>query len=404
MGATRFVDRYGSVRALVLPPSGDEACVLPALALIGPRVLRKLRTPLALPAALLLLAACGSSDAGPIMLGAAGPWAEGYGAMNKRGIELALEHLNARSEHKTRPVEVVFRDDQANGIRAAAIAQEFVDNPTVLAVIGHVNSAAMVAAAKVYDGRLPAVATTATSPDLTGISPWTFRVISSDSANGLQLARFAAKLGRHRVAILYENNSYGRGLTESFTRHFSGRVVSVDPISDAGDQNFEPFVSYYGRVRPDLVFVAGTEASGITLVREVRRQRLDVDLLGGDGWTGLSVDTANAEGVWVGTPFTAEDPRSDARRFVDAFKTKFGYTPDGNAALAYDATMLLVHAVQTVGADRAKIRRFLATAGARDAYRGVTGTIRFQANGDPVAKSFVMTRIRRGALIVDARQ
>jgi branched-chain amino acid transport system substrate-binding protein len=154
-------------------------------------------------------------------------------------------------------------------------------------------------------------------------------------------------------------------------------------------------------VRPDLIFVAGTEASGITLVREIRRQGVDAELLGGDGWTGLSVDTANAEGVWVGTPFTAEDPRPDARRFVDAFRAKFGYTPDGNAALAYDATMLLVYAVQKAGADRARIRRFLASAGPRDAYRGVTGTIRFHPNGDPVAKSFVMTRIRRGALVVE---
>jgi branched-chain amino acid transport system substrate-binding protein len=355
-----------------------------------------------LSAALLFLAACSAGDARPIVLGAAGPWTEAYGAMNKRGIELALLHLNARAEHKARPVEVVFRDDQGSGAKAAAIAQEFVENPTVLAVVGHVNSGAMVAAAKVYDGKLPAVATTATSPELTGISPWTFRVISSDSANGLQLARFAAKLGRRRVAILYENNSYGRGLTESFRRHFTGQVVSSDPIGDGGDQNFEPFVSYYHRVRPDLVFVAGTEASGIALVREVRRQRLDVDLLGGDGWTGLSVDTANVEGVWVGTPFTAEDPRSDARRFVDAFKAKFGYTPDGNAALAYDATMLLVHAVQKVGADRAKIRRFLATASPRNVYHGVTGTIRFHPSGDPIAKSFVMTRIQRGALVVDA--
>lgn len=351
-----------------------------------------------------MVAACGSTDAGPIVLGAAGPWAEAYGAMNKRGIELALDHLNARPEHKDRPVHVVFRDDQGNGTNAIRIAQEFVENPTVLAVVGHVNSGAMVAAAKVYDGSLPAVATTATSPDLTGISPWTFRVISSDLANGLQLARFAAKLGRRRVAILYENNAYGRGLAESFTRHFTGEIVSRDPISDEADQNFEPFVSYYQRIQPDLIFVAGTDASGIAFLREVRRQRLEVDLLGGDGWTGLSVDTANAEGVWVGTPFTAEDPGPDARRFVDAFKTKFGYTPDGNAALAYDATMLLVHAVQKVGPDRAKIRQFLASARPRDVYRGVTGIMRFQPNGDPVAKSFVMTRIRRGALVVaDAR-
>jgi branched-chain amino acid transport system substrate-binding protein len=367
--------------------------------------LRKPKAPLGLSAAvLLLLAGCGLTSGAPIVLGAAGPWTEGYGAMNKRGIELAVEHLNARPEHKARPVEVVFRDDRGDGARAAAIALEFAENPTVLAVVGHVNSGAMVAAAKIYDGRLPAVSTTATSPELTGISRWTFRVISSDSANGLQLARFAAKLGRRRVAILYENNSYGRGLAESFTRNFTGQVLSTDPIGDTGDQNFEPFVSYYKRLQPDLVFVAGTEASGITLIREVRRQGLRVDLLGGDGWTGVSVDTANAEGVWVGAPFTAEDPRPDARRFVDAFRARFGYMPDGNAALAYDATMLLAHAVQRTGADRAKIRRFLAAAGRKDAYRGVTGTIRFHPNGDPVAKSFVMTRIRGGALVIESDQ
>jgi branched-chain amino acid transport system substrate-binding protein len=363
--------------------------------------LRKLKTSLALPAIAVLLAACPGGESSPIMLGAAGPWTEGYGAMNKRGIELALEHLNARPAYKDRPVSVVFRDDQADGARAAAIAQEFVENQNVLAVIGHVNSGAMVAAAKIYDGQLPAVSTTATSPDLSGMSPWTFRVISSDSANGLQLARFAGKLGRRRVAILYENNSYGRGLTEAFTRNFAGHVVSTDPIGDAGDQDFEPFVSYYKAMRPDLIFVAGTEASGIALVREVRRQQLDVDLLGGDGWTGLSVDTANAEGVWVGTPFSAEDPRREARRFVEAFKAKFGIAPDGNAALAYDATMLLARAVEKAGPNRAKIRRYLASASPKDAYRGVTGTIRFNAGGDPIAKSFVMTRIRHGAFVVE---
>jgi ABC-type branched-subunit amino acid transport system substrate-binding protein len=64
--------------------------------------------------------------------------------------------------------------------------------------------------------------------------------------------------------------------------------------------------------------------------------------------------------------------------------------------------MLLVHAVQKVGPDRRGIRRFLASASPRETYRGVTGPIRFDARGDPIAKSFVVTRIRRGALVVDA--
>ena len=63
-----------------------------------------------------------------------------------------------------------------------------------------------------------------------GISPWVFRMISSDSVNGLRIARFCRKLGRGRAAILYENDSYGRGLAEAFRRNFSGDVVSIDPI------------------------------------------------------------------------------------------------------------------------------------------------------------------------------
>ena len=68
---------------------------------------------------------------------------------------------------------------------------------------------------------------------LTGISPWAFRVIPSDSANGLTIAQFANKLGRKRAAVLYENNPYGRGLADNFRRSFAGQIISIDPISEA---------------------------------------------------------------------------------------------------------------------------------------------------------------------------
>ena len=70
-----------------------------------------------------------------------------------------------------RRFEIVFADDSGGGVRASAIAQQFVDSTRIVAVVGHVNSGAMVAAAHVYDKHLAAVATTATSPSLTGISP-----------------------------------------------------------------------------------------------------------------------------------------------------------------------------------------------------------------------------------------
>jgi branched-chain amino acid transport system substrate-binding protein len=344
---------------------------------------------------------CGGGSGAAAKFGAAGPWNAGYGAMNRRGMELALDEIRARPAYKDHPIEIDFQNDEANGQKATEIARRFVNDPNVLAVIGHVNSGTEVAAAKVYDaGQLVSVATTATSPALTGVSPWVFRVISSDSANGLQMARFASgKLGRKRVAILYENNAYGRGLTDAFRRNFSGTILTADPIAE-GVQNFEPYVSYLKTRSPDLIFVPGTDASGIALINEMRRQKLGAELLGGDGWTGVSVDTANAEGVYVGAPFSAENPDPGVQKFVRAFRGKFSLTPDGNAALAYDATNLLYFALTRAGPSRTAIREFLAGLDEQSAWKGVTGSIRFGRDGDPIGKSVVMTVIHRGALTV----
>lgn len=359
-----------------------------------------------LPSLLLLatLAACSSETTQTVWFGAAGPWQEAYGRANRQGIELALEEINASPAWSNRRrLEISFVDDSGSGVAASRIAQGFVDSARYVAVVGHVNSGAMVAAAHVYDGHLPAVATTATSPALTGISRWTFRVIPSDSANAQTIARFAEKRGRRRAAILYENNAYGRGLAETFRANFPGTVITIDPIAEGADQDFEPFVSWYKGAKPDVVFVAGTGASGLTFLKEARRQGLDVDLIGGDGWQTLAGEPA-AEGVFVGAPFSAQDPRPEVRTFVAAFRRKYNTLPDGNAALAYDATKLLAAAVEKVGPDRAKIRDFLANLASTGGFAGVTGSIRFSETGDPVGTSMTMTRIRQGALQVEANQ
>ena len=347
---------------------------------------------------MLATASCGTS--GSLTFGAAGPWKEGYGAMSRRGIELALAEINARPERAGAPLHIDFQDDEGSGQVASRIAQRFVDSKEVVAVVGHVNSGAMVAAAQVYDGHLAAVATTATSPALTGISHWAFRVIASDSSNGSDIAAFAGRLGRTRAAILYDNNTYGRGLADAFRRAFGGTVITMDPIGEGADQPLDAYVSYFKLTKPDVVFIAGTEESGLAFLREARSQQLSADLVGGDGWSGLSTDTVRSHGVYVGVPFTAEDPRPDAQRFVESFVARYRMRPDNNAALAYDATMLLYTAAQKAGPNRAKIRDYLASLTATTAYQGVSGPIAFRPDGDPISRHVVMTQIDHGTLRV----
>src|SRR5665213_3510902 len=153
------------------------------------------------PILLLVAAACSGGSAGggaPYTIGAAGPWELSHGRLTKLGIELALKEINDAGGVNGHKLQIEEADDKADGSTAAKIAQTFVDDKSISAVVGHVTSGAMVAAARVYDGHLAAVATSASSPDLTGISKWVFRVISSDSANGAEMAKFATRSGHKR--------------------------------------------------------------------------------------------------------------------------------------------------------------------------------------------------------------
>ena len=140
-------------------------------------------------------------------------------------------------------------------------------------------------------------------------------------------------------------------------------------------------------------------------LKEARRQQITADLVGGDGWQTLATDPL-AEGIYVGAPFSAQDPRPEVQAFVTAYKTKYnGEIPNGNAALAYDATKLLAHAVDKVGPDRIKIRDYLANS-RREPYRR---RHRRRSASAPTAtrsaSAWSMTRVRdQGALPVETNQ
>jgi len=347
---------------------------------------------------LITLAACPHGSATVVKFGAAGPLTDDNGKANRKGVELALSELNAAGDSRYH-IDATFRDDSANGRVAAGIAQDFVNDPNIVGVVGHVNSGAMMAAARIYDGNVPAVATSATSPALSGISHWTFRVIPSDSLNGQKVATFMTKLGRKHAAVLYENNAYGRGLADSFRRGFTGDIVDMDPMSDRPGEDLEPFVSYFKQKGVDLVFVASTPSSGLGFLREARRQHMTAEIAGGNGWATMVGDTL-ANGAYFPTPFDARDPRPNVQAFVNAYKAKYnGDVPTAYAALAYDATKLLAQALNAVGPNRAKIRDYLAHMDEHP-YRGVTGEITFGPDGDPKGKSMSIARITQKSIAI----
>jgi branched-chain amino acid transport system substrate-binding protein len=325
---------------------------------------------------------------GEILLGAAGAWETAYGDMAHRGVELAVEELNRQGGINGRLVNVTFRDDQADGGLAADIAREFVDDPKIVGVIGHLSSTAMVAAARVYDGELAALSPSATSPDLSGMSRWLFRLNPSDSMTGRKLGDMArAQFGKRRVAVIYDNTTYGRGLVEPFLSGLGLPPVALEPIDPSGD-SIGVNIAAIAREKPDLIFAVGT-VSGPPVLKAIREAGITVPVIAGDGWSGIETGT-DVRDVMIALPFSATEQRPDAKRFVAAFRARYKLEPDAYAALSYDATIALARAA-AAGGTREGTRDALASM--RDTRGYATGPVRFSRNGDPLGRSMHLLKI-----------
>ena len=360
-----------------------------------------------------LVAACASLGGGggdTLVLGLAIPLTDGagapdvYGVRSRMGAELAVEELNAAGAFGGRTLALRVVDDKGNPTTALAAADSLVGDPRVLAVVGHVYSGATIAAAQKYTGSLPAVATSATSPEISKLGGWIFRVASSDSANAVALARAAHGMGR-RVAVLYSNDDYGQGLARNFAgalRAAGGAVAAMDPFLD-DTQDFTPYLRRMKDRGVDLVFVAGLQDPAARAITQAQQVGLAARFLGGDGIEGLAAMGARYDGTAVGVLFHAQMSDS-ARAFVARYRARYKEDPDSQAALAYDAVRLLARALQAGHRDPASIRRWLEGVGAErggsPAFEGVAGRVAFDQNGDPVNKRFTMGVIRGGGIVL----
>jgi branched-chain amino acid transport system substrate-binding protein len=357
---------------------------------------------LAVLALLAPLAGCGAGD-GTVVFGVASPLETSYGASMRLGVELAQQEVNAGGGIRGRKLELRLRDDGADPRTAIAVADELYADPAVLAVVGHVNSGTMIAAAPVYARGLPAVATSATSPAVSRLGEWVFRVASSDSANAVELARLAHRSGRP-TAVLYSNEGYGRGLAQSFEAALAaagGEVLQADPYLET-TADFSPYLERLKHRGAGLVFVAGLEDGAIRIIEQARGLGLQVRFLGGDGLEGLAGRGAPYDGTLVGLLFHP-DASPAARAFADRFRTAYGREPDSFAALGYDATHLLARAAREGGPTRRRIRDHLASVGREGGsapFTGVTGTVRLDDHGDPAGKAFAVGEIQGGRILL----
>ena len=238
------------------------------------------------------LAAC-SRPTGPIAIGLAGPFSEPRGASMLRAAQLAVNQVNAKRGIRGRKLELRIVDDSGNEDTAVRVAEQLYADPAIVAVVGHLSSGTSLAAARVYAGGATPTAMispSASSPDLSGISPYVFRVCPSDLQHGPQLARFAWQtLGARRAGIIYLNSDYGRGVRRTFAAEFArlgGIVLEADPYIPA-TASLEPYLSRMRRGGADVLLLAAERPGAELALREMRSLGLRWPVLGGDALTGM---------------------------------------------------------------------------------------------------------------------
>lgn len=327
-----------------------------------------------------------------------------------QGALLAVEELNARGGIHGTPVELEVRDDRMNPTLAIKVAEEFRDRTDVVAVVGHLSSGASIAASEIYnhpEKGLLSISPGATSPEMSTTGEWTFRVCPDDLQQGASLAEWAYHdLGYRRAVIIYANDAYGRGVRDAFAPEFErlgGTVLSVDPYLPAmieDERTLDPYLERGVRGGMDVLVIVGMGDEVTDILRASRRLGYRGAVMGTDGLVGITAAGALAEGVVISAGFFVDSPSEAARDFVERYQTRFGELPRDGSAHAYDTVMLLARAMSHAGTDRLALRDYIASIGNDlPPFEGVTGTIRFDENGDAVGKDVLIGVVREGQIV-----
>ena len=314
-----------------------------------------------------------------------------------RGVELAIERLN---EDKTTRFRMRVPDSSAN--TAVQIAQQLRNDPSVLAVVGHPESGNTIEVLPIYEdaehqGRnaVVAVSPTASSPKLTGISPWFFRVAPSDDDAAKYVADWVVdSLGARRAAIIYRNDSYGRDWSTTFANQFGkrgGEVAIRDPyLTDI--MEWEAYARHVAEMQADVLLFPGDAPDALQFQRALRAAGVTIPFIGGDGTEAMKEDPDSRGARFVAFYLVDNARDGEARSFVERYRARFNEDPDMFAALSYDAALVLGRSIQSGARTRPAVREALEQVGrnGKPALQGAGGSIAFNTKHDVSGRSVVI--------------
>lgn len=283
----------------------------------------------------------------------------------RKGMQLAVDDVNAAGGVLGRQIAVVSRDDNGNPGDAVRAAEELLTREDVTLLMGTFASNVGLAVADLAQRRR--IVFLAAEP-LTDKIVWdsgnryTFRLRASTFMQTAMLVPDAVKVARKRWAIVYPNYEYGQAATATFKQQMTAQQPGVEFVEQAvplGKIEPGPVVQALLDAHPDAIF---SSLFGPDLARFVREGRLRglfkdrpvFNLLGGEPeYLDPLADEAPVGWFVTGYPWYAIDT-PEHKRFRDAYQAKFNDYPRLGSVVGYSVVKSAVAALQRAGSTDAE--------------------------------------------------
>jgi branched-chain amino acid transport system substrate-binding protein len=364
----------------------------------------------------LTLTACGSrddsknssgGDTQTVVIGVDAPITGDLSALGlgiKNSADLAAKTANKEKTVPGIKFEVKPLDDQAQPSVGQQNAQKFIDDDTVVGVVGPLNSGVSQSMQKpLNDASLTQISPANTGTELTQGDNWKtgdkkrpyktyFRTATTDQIQGAFAAKYLFNNAKiKQVYLIDDQKPYGAGLAASFKATFTtlgGKIVGTDHVNP-DDRDFNAVVTKVKKSGAKAVYYGGEYPAGAPLSQQLK-DSVQIPLMGGDGMYSADFIKLNkkAQGdiaTSVGKPVEELD---SAKKFIADYKTagyKDAYEAYGGGT--YDATWAIIEAVKLAVAenngklpDNARVK--VLDAMAKVKFDGVTGPVSFDEFGD----------------------
>src|SRR5688572_28794811 len=276
----------------------------------------------------------------------------------KKGMELAVQEINAGGGVIGRKLELVVRDDGGTPGDAVRVAEELIAREKANVLMGTFASNVGLAVANLANQRK--ILFVASEP-LTDKIVWengnryTFRLRPSTYMQTAMLVPEAAKLKKKRWAIVYPNYEYGQSATASFKKLLAAAQPGVEFVAEQapalGKIEAGAVVQALAEAKPDAIFSSLFAADLQKFVREGNTRGLFrsipvVNLLAGEPEYLDPLKDETPEGWWVtGYPWS-EINTPEHRRFREAYEKRWKDYPRQGSVVGYTAVYTVANAIR----------------------------------------------------------